>query len=66
MDCVHLLTLIYMKGKRVENKCPRLGLPYVSVLPGTVPVYTHPKLMINCPPFTLKSAQFNKLPDHLI
>lgn len=55
-----------MKGKRVENKCPRLGLPYVSVLPGTVPVYTHPKVMINCPPFTLKSAQFNKLPDHLI
>lgn len=55
-----------MKGKRVEIVCPRLGLPYVSVLPGTVPVYTHPKVMINCPPFTHKSAQFNKLHDNLI
>lgn len=43
-----------MKGKRVENKCPRLGLPYVSVLPGIVPVYTHAKVMINCPLSLLK------------
>lgn len=55
-----------MKGKRVENKCPRLGLPYISVLPGTVSIYTHLKVMINCSLFTLKSAQFNKLQDHLI
>lgn len=55
-----------MKGKRAEYKCPRLGLPYVSVLPGTVSIYTHLKIMINCPLFTLISAKFNKLQDRLI